>query len=110
MAAPTTAALTAVWGSGANDVWILVVGGVVVHWNGTAWSTVPSGTTRSLWSIWGTAADDVWAAGDEGAVHWDGAAWSAVATGGWAFTGIRGTSAGDIWAVGLGGRIMHRGP
>jgi hypothetical protein len=34
----TTSTLYGVWGSGANDVWAVGAGGVVLHWNGSAGS------------------------------------------------------------------------
>src|SRR5260221_13237206 len=34
--------LQAVWGSGPNDVWAVGAGGVILHWNGTAWTSSPS--------------------------------------------------------------------
>src|SRR5207237_5473138 len=54
-----------VWGSGASDVWAVGDMGVILHWNGSGWSQVPSGTTKYLRCIWGRSSNDVWAVGDE---------------------------------------------
>jgi hypothetical protein len=55
--------LTAVWGAAANDVWAAGSGGTIVHWNGTAWTLVPSNTTETFHTIWGSGPSDVWIAG-----------------------------------------------
>jgi glucose/arabinose dehydrogenase len=63
---------------------------LILHWNGTLWSRVPSpnvnGTLNFLRGVAGAAPDDVWTVGYYGApgtgrvhlLHWDGAAWSSV--------------------------------
>jgi hypothetical protein len=107
--------LEAVWGSGSSDVW--AVGGegpegshsAVVHWNGTSWSGVSTGTTHPLTDVWGSGAADVWAIGTNGtAVHWNGSAWSASVSGTtYPLYGIWGSGPTDVWAVGAGGTIIH---
>ncbi|HEV8322473.1 MAG TPA: hypothetical protein VG389_12730, partial [Myxococcota bacterium] len=57
-------------------------GGVIFHYDGFAWSTVPSPTTITLTTIFGGGASDIWAVGgiDGGLLlHYDGAAWSIAA-------------------------------
>lgn len=53
-------ALTGVWGSSANDVWAVGSAGTIVHWDGSAWSLIPSGRKDTLFSVWGSSANDVW--------------------------------------------------
>ena len=73
--------LNGIWGSGANDVWAVGDSGTIVHWNGTAWSIVASGTTKNLHGVWGSVANDVWAVGAGGTIlRWNGSAWSQVAS------------------------------
>ncbi len=55
--------LTAVWGSGAADVWAVGSGGTILHNDGTVWKGVPSGTTETLYAIWGSGPGDVWTVG-----------------------------------------------
>jgi hypothetical protein len=43
-------------------------GGTILHYNGTSWSSVSSGTTRFLFGVWGTSASDVWVVGDVGTI------------------------------------------
>lgn len=102
------AALYAVWGGEADDVWAVGYENNIVHWNGTAWSSSLSGTTGELRSVWGARANDVWAGGANGEMlHWDGRAWtSQTLSGSYGYssyiTGIWGSSANDVWAVGGG--------
>lgn len=102
----STGALSGVWGSAPDDVWI--VGGVTeqgeaYHFDGSSWSSVPvpEGVGLLVW-VYGFGPDDVWAVGvGGGGVHWDGTAWSAFDTGTdedlW---GVFGFSPTDLWIVG----------
>jgi hypothetical protein len=71
--------LTSVWGSSASDVWAVGYGGLVIHYDGTAWSRVDAGTTNDLHGVSGTSASDAWLVGEMGLIeHWDGVRWSCV--------------------------------
>jgi hypothetical protein len=108
------------------DVW--AVGSIVTpagagrslieHWDGTAWSVVPSPASEPaagvLDGIAAVSATDIWAVGYSNAAgsfdtlieHWNGTAWSVVpgapllATGHNFLTGVAAVSASDVWAVG----------
>src|SRR5438445_422536 len=83
--------LSAVWGSAgavgclgsaSTAVWAVGEGGAILHWDGTAWSSVSSGTTSDVFAVWGSASTDVWTVGYGGTIlHWDGTAWSSVSSG-----------------------------
>jgi hypothetical protein len=92
---------------------------VVQHWNGTAWSVVPSPnpSTNQLYGanyltgIAALAPNNVWAVGYQwittgyGALieHWNGSAWSVVGSPPATYrvlTAVAAISATDIWAVG----------
>jgi hypothetical protein len=96
---------------------------LIEHWDGTAWSIVPSpspatgvpGDSNTLDAIGGTGPDDLWAAGwdaneDTGSISllfelWNGTSWTAVASptplGSFQIANaITAISADDIWAVG----------
>jgi hypothetical protein len=119
--------LSGVWGSAANDVWAVgsATGfppefappfppGVIVHWTGVAWSSLPlpPAPGLSLSGVWGTGANDVWSVGGGNgfftAVHWDGTAWSAanflgkggVDSSNALLRGIWGSGPNDVWAGG----------
>ncbi len=84
--------LLGIWGSSDDDVW--AVGGtnvnshlrsepgegIVLHWDGEAWTpddATPAGTLRA---VAGAGPDDVWAVGSQQtALHWDGAVWTPMA-------------------------------
>jgi hypothetical protein len=106
------------WAVGTSDGLTLIE-----HWNGTAWSIVPSpnpatgipGDGDMLTSIAGTGPDNLWAAGsdtNEATMtismlfeHWNGTKWTAVTTptpGGVALA-ITAISPGNVWAVGDAG-------
>ncbi len=68
--------LNGVWGSSANDVWVVGSGGRVLHWNGCALAPRNAGTTKDLFAIGGRSASDVWIAGDGVVLHWDGKTFS----------------------------------
>lgn len=56
-----TVALNGVWGSGANDVWVVGTRGTILHGDGTSFVAIPSGTNDIFFSVWGTGPNDVWA-------------------------------------------------
>jgi hypothetical protein len=83
---PNFTFLNDIWGSSANDVF--VVGGravapsfltepLIQHWNGTGWTemTVPP-MSSSLLGVSGTSANDVFAYSVGGVIHFDGSTWS----------------------------------
>jgi hypothetical protein len=129
--------LTGVAAVSANDVWavgytITTDGSnqpdrtLIEHWNGNAWSVVPSPSPASNDTLSGVAArsaGDVWAVGTRqdrsGAIpidrtlteHWNGSAWSVVASPNVGANDnlLNGVSAatGDIWAVGSSEVFAH---
>ena len=110
----------------ANDVWAVglyqntggVVHTLVEHWDGTAWSVIPSPNTgtydNSLVGVASISVDDVWAVGyyqNEFGVlqtlveHWDGSNWSTWSSPspGTNLADLRGVAAVSedyVWAVG----------
>lgn len=102
----SSSALSGVWGTSADDVFI--VGGDDAHgtidrWDGASWSPmdVPDGTNLLVWS-YGFGPDDVYAVGRGGsALHWDGSTWTRLDTGTtqdlW---GVFGFATDDLWVVG----------
>ncbi len=45
------------WGGSPKDLWAVGVRGLALHWEGTAWTSVPTGTTNGLLAISGNATD-----------------------------------------------------
>jgi hypothetical protein len=101
--------LTAVWGSGPNDVWAVGESGAVRHWTNATpkrWEIVEVPTERDLRAVWGTGPNDIWVVGDFGTIlHFDGVSWQPAVA---AFPlglkphlrGIWGSDANDVWVVG----------
>lgn len=61
-------ALNAVWGAGASNVFAVGNNGVIIHYDGTVWAAMTSGTTNNLISVFGVVGGDVIAAGAAGTV------------------------------------------
>jgi hypothetical protein len=62
-----------------NEGWAVGDGGLIMHWNGAAWSQVPSPTTYELRGLTSVGANDLWAVGAHGTIlHGDGVSWSVV--------------------------------
>jgi hypothetical protein len=86
-----------------------------LHWDGVAWSVVPTphpGALSELRGVWGAAHDDVWAVGEYSAnqatnflvEHWNGSVWSLVPAPALSsydeLRSVSGTAGNDVWAVG----------
>jgi hypothetical protein len=116
-------ALEGVAAAGPNDVWAVGIEQIsgpaianrtlIQHWDGTAWSVVPSPNATSgnnyLLSVAVASPTDVWAVGSHDALtlteHWDGTKWAIVASpnpGNQAnfFNSVAVVSGQDVWAVG----------
>lgn len=111
-----------VWGTSPQDLYIAGVlhdptdtttahdHGIVLHYNGTAWTeTVLGEDGVHLKAVWGTAPDNVYVVGDPGIiVHWDGATWTEaprLITS--ALHEVWGTSPGNVYAVAARGPILR---
>ncbi|MCB9727592.1 MAG: hypothetical protein H6746_03795 [Deltaproteobacteria bacterium] len=105
----STQHLRAVWGASPDDVWVVGLGGIMLHWDGSAWEVIQT-TLGSLETLWGRAADDIYAAGHNGTiVHYDGEYWSLAATRTTEhLRGVFGRPGGQTWAVGGAGVVMKR--
>jgi hypothetical protein len=69
------------WGTSSSDIYSVGDGGTILHFDGTAWTKMVSGTTKNLYSIWGTSDQNIWAAGwdinhaTSEILHYDGTSW-----------------------------------
>jgi hypothetical protein len=125
-ASTTFSELLAVAAVSANDVW--AVGDysapaptyqrtLIEHWDGTAWSIIPSpnasdSSQNVLTGVAAVSSNDVWAVGytlqsnyRTLIQHWDGSSWTIVPSPnigpyGNALTGVAARAANDVWAVG----------
>jgi hypothetical protein len=117
---PTHNSLYAVAAVASNDVWAAgfyvhsVTGNqqtLLLHWDGSAWSVVPSpnpGNLNYLYGLTALSPTDVWAVGYRDqqtlTLHWDGTAWSHVPSPSPnqfnVLYGVGGSGPDDVWAVG----------
>ena len=97
--------LTAVSGSGPNDVWAVggpsYGSGTAVHWDGSAWNVVANPSPANFLAVWDVGPDDAWATTgmtdpNTAFYHWNGTAWTSAFTtaGGW--PGLWGDGSGDV--------------
>jgi hypothetical protein len=110
---PPRDALTAVWGSGTDDVWAVGNTGTIYRYNGKVGSEVtPKPTTQHLRSVSGTAADDIWAVGyGDTILHYDGSRWSQrrspTSGRGLILSGVWASSRREAWIVSQAGTILR---
>jgi hypothetical protein len=101
--------LSDVWGSSATDVFAVGIDGVILHYDGSSWSAMDSGTDAPLAGVWGSSSSDVFAVGGSGTIlHYNGNGWGDMSTGTNSFLhGIWGISPSNIFVVGDSGTILH---
>ena len=62
-----------------DDIHVVGAAGVLLHYDGSAWTQEPSGTANDMISLWGNEADDIVAVGGRAIgtiARWDGASWT----------------------------------
>lgn len=120
--------LEAITSLATNDVWAVgtrdgaafgtTVATLAVHWNGSAWSAIPTPNIGNRWNsleaVSGSSANDVWAVGSwrhigglfqNLALHWNGSQWSIVPTPNLSgaenqLQAVVAISSNDAWALG----------
>jgi hypothetical protein len=91
-------------GTGGSDVWVVGENGTMVHYDGTKWRAVDSGTTTVLNGVWGSGPGDVFAVGWNVVLHYESpVSWATAQT----MKGVSGRSRADVYAVGNSGAILH---
>lgn len=95
-----------VWGSDVDDVWAVGAdpgdGPTILHFDGTDWQQLDSGTTGDLWWVYGFAGGPVYMGGTNGQIirYQDGTFTPMVTPGTGVVFGIWGATPDDMWAVG----------
>ena len=75
-------ALRRVWGTSPSDIFAVGDSGTILHYDGSTWSSMISGTDYRLDDIWGSSPSDVFAVGFSQSttigiiLHYDGFNWS----------------------------------
>jgi hypothetical protein len=124
-AVPKTGTLFGVAATSARHAWSvgqsLSGKSIILRWNGSAWSQVPSPTPRgggAYYAVAATSASNAWAVGGNDSkpfktliAHWDGTSWKQVPSptpsAGGALFGVAATSARNAWAVGCAGNCYQ---
>ncbi len=107
----TSQALNTVWGSSANDVYIVGYDGTILRSTGDGtWTAQTSAAPDDLLGLWGSGATDIYAVGDAGTrLHstgdWTWARQPAPSTR--QLVSVMGCSASDVYVVGHGGTVLH---
>jgi hypothetical protein len=110
----------------ANDIWAVGFSSdasyedkpLIMHWNGTNWSIVPSPSVNDdvLFAVDAVATNDVWAVGKSQneartlTLHWNGRVWRVVASPNDSgedntLFGVAAIARNDVWAVGNAGSL-----
>lgn len=98
------------WSSESADVFVVSSSGMILHYDGTSWSSQSSGTTVALFAVWGVGPGGrVFAVGSAGTIrYFDRSTWAAQSSGTTqALYAVWGTSASDVFAVGGAGTVLH---
>jgi hypothetical protein len=78
-----SARLLGLWAANDHDIWAAGTMGLVIHYDGSAWKTIPTGLQQTFRSVAGTGPNDVWFSSTErfllhsqgiapdGTVRWD---------------------------------------
>ena len=92
-----------------NDVFAVAQNGIL-HYDGTAWSRMGSGTSRNLTSIWGTSGKAVFVAGEEATfLQYDGSLWRSPERDPWTeghFGDLWVNPKSDVFVVGDAGTVL----
>lgn len=111
---PGVAAFFKVWGANADDIYMVGQNGIIMHWNGTAFTEIGIGISRDLIGIWGTGPDDITVVGGRGNAeyaHFDGTTWTRAPTS--SLVGLNGvwTRRSDVaHVVGVLGTVLRIDP
>ncbi|HKO19966.1 MAG TPA: hypothetical protein VJU82_13870, partial [Acidobacteriaceae bacterium] len=65
-----------IWGSAPNDVFAVGDNGTILHFDGSTWARMSSGTSTALTRVWGASATEVYATTGSAILHYDGSGWS----------------------------------
>ena len=99
-----------------NDIWAVgsthargdeVSHSLVGHWDGSAWSLVPTPDVGALNAVAAISGKDVWAVGYSKSLHWDGTEWTAVGVPEGYWEAVAASASDDVWLAGWTRRILN---
>jgi hypothetical protein len=111
----TTVSLSGIWGSAANDIYVVGENGTILHSDGSGtWTAQVSGTTEPLKAVWGSGPNDLHVVG--GAAILNGVHLTSKGDGTWQaapnpagaheLVGVWGTSSSNYYLIG-DGTVSH---
>ena len=105
----TPVLMMGICGGSNADIFAVGANGTILHYNGSSWTPMSSGTAKQLNSVWYNSASDVFAVGYNGTIlHYNGHSWSTMPSGTTKIlSGVWGSSGDDVYAVGDAGTILH---
>lgn len=100
--------LHSIWTSG-DHVYAVGDEGLILHYDGAAWSSTSAPYPVELWEVWGTGPDDVWAVGHAGTLlHLTDGEWQYHATDNFeTLYAVWGTGDDDVYFGGDHGALYH---
>jgi hypothetical protein len=108
---PLGRALFKVWGTSADDLFVVGEAGAIWHKSGDEWvlQSDPPVATGNLTTVHGCSSTDVWAVGGRDLLHYDGTTWTKLDKGlGNDVNGVFCIPAGDVGIAGMGGLKQRR--
>lgn len=101
MQTPVSVDLSAVWVAGPRDVYASGKAGTVIHWDGAAWTVLPTTGQSDLKSIAGASGTDIWTAGTTDVYHWNGTTWTGQPPANFSVTGMWAAGPNDFFSSGF---------
>jgi hypothetical protein len=115
--------LLAAWAAGPDDLYVGGHGGVILHWDGSDWTPMETGTQKTIFAMHGTSATDIWAVGGQPytfdssdmslILHYDGNTWSEMTPPDffgqtYVFNSVHAVSENEVYcAIGISPTLAH---
>ena len=97
-----------VWGSSANDIFVVGQPGIVLHYDGSGWRQMSVPTNVPLIEVWGRSSNEVYACGHRGVIlRYNGSSWSTMASGTSENLYGIGSYRGEVYCVGHKGTLLR---
>ena len=97
-----------VWGLSRSNVYVVGMGGLILHYDGVAWSQMASGTSDNLRSVGGLADSLIWAGGQSGSLfRFNGGGWTREPDPGFSVEAIWGRTPREVYVVGNSGQVRQ---
>jgi len=99
--------LNDIWGSSSTDIYVVGDNGLILHYDGTTWIRMESGTKNNLYGVHGVAGTPprVFAVGEKGTVlRYTGHAWESIPTVNTDF--FRTVTFNDVWCTPYHNRVI----